>query len=172
MPVPAHALVELLRGQAPVLKHASGAATIAWDRHGYYVVDIPSTRDATEEIHIAPHPADFALPWDSQRMRLVDVVVKQYGGVRYHATLGEHAPAPMAGPRVDPDFPTEPAVPPSGPECHAELPRTIHVEVPEEDADVLFRYGDVTWNPPIVDGTFTQPVPAGMEPFPVECRDE
>src|SRR5690606_21543152 len=120
--MPGHVLVSLLRGEAPILKHGDADATISWDSGGYYVVTIKSTRQAEEEIRIAPHPADFGLPWDKQRMRVVDVVVRQEGWVLYHAELDEHAPAPMSGPRVDPDG-LDPPIPPSGPVCTAELPR-------------------------------------------------
>jgi hypothetical protein len=167
VPIPGHALVSLLRGQAPVLKHEG--ATVAWSGKGYYVVSLASTRDASEELHIAPHPDDFGRPWSEQRMRLRQVVVRQYGGVRYKADLDDNEPAPMAGPRVDPDH-LEPDLPPSGPICHAEIPRKIHVEVPDEDEDVNFRYEEVKWNPPLPEGTFTQPVPPGMVTVPVHCE--
>ena len=172
VPMPGHVLVSLLRGEAPVLKHDDAAATIEWSRHGYYVVKIPSTRNAEEEIHIAPHPADIALPWNKQRMRVVDVEVRQEGIVLYHAALDDHAPAKSAGPRVDPDG-IDPPIPPSGPACQAELPRTIHVEVPNKDEDVQFRYEDkdLTWNPPLIENLFTQQPPAGLQIVRVTCED-
>src|SRR5687768_12054031 len=114
---------------------------MVWSRSGYYVIKIASTRSAEEEIHIAPHPNDFGLPWQQQRMRVVDVEVRQQGYVLYHAQLEDHQPAAMAKPRVDPDG-IDPPLGVSGPVCAAELPRRIHVEVPGTDADVLFRYED------------------------------
>jgi outer membrane lipoprotein-sorting protein len=169
VPIPGHALALLLRGQPPVLKHDPSAATLAWSGKGYYVVRVKSTRDASEELHIAPHPADFGKPWSEQRMRLLDVSVSQYGGVLYHAELVGHAPAETGKPRVDPDG-IDPPIPPSGPQCSAEIPRRIHVEVPDQDEDVMFRYENVTWNPPIPDGTFEQaPIP-GMPVVPVTCE--
>ncbi len=170
VPMPGHVLVSLLRGEAPVLKHDRAAATIAWSRGGYYVLRIPSTRNAEEEIHVAPHPDDFNLPWEKQRMRVLDVEVKQQGIVLYHAELGDHRPAAMAAARVDPDN-IDPPTPPSGPVCQAELPRRIHVEVPGKDEDVLFRYDDVKWNPPVIEGLFTQPIPPGVEVQRVTCED-
>jgi hypothetical protein len=170
VPMPGHVLVSLLRGEAPVLKHDDAQATVSWSKSGYYVVKIPSTRNAEEELHIAPHPSDFGRPWQEQRMRLVDVQVKQEGIVLYHAELDEHQPAAMSKPRVDPDG-IDPPVQPSGPVCAAELPRKIHVEVPNKDEDVQFRYDDVSWNPPVIDGLFTQPVPNGLEVVRVTCED-
>ena len=169
VPMPGHVLVSLLRGEAPVLKHDAAGATVEWSSRGHYVVTITGTRGAVEEIRIAPHPEDLALPWDKQRMRVLEVEVRQEGVVLYHATLDEHRPATMAAPRVDPDG-IDPPVPPSGPACTAELPRRIHVEVPGKDEDVRFRYENVSWNPPLIDGLFGQPVPGGMELVRVNCE--
>jgi hypothetical protein len=168
VPMPGHVLVSLLRGAAPVLKHDPGNATIAWDSGGYYLVTIKGTNDSEQRIKVAPHPSDINLPWEKQRLRVLDVEVKQQGIVLYHAQLEGHRPAAMDKPRVDPDG-IDPPVPTSGPTCNAELPRTIHVEVPGKDADVLFRYENVTWNPPLPEGTFTQPIPPGVEVQRVTC---
>ncbi|MGH7294811.1 MAG: LolA family protein [Polyangiaceae bacterium] len=168
VPVPGHVLVDLLHGEAPVLKHEGGGATIAWDSHGWWVLQIPSTREAREEIHLAPRPEDWARPWDQQRMRVLDVRVVQQGYVLYHAELGDHATEPTAGPRIDPDN-IDPPIPPSGPVCDAEVPRKIHVEVPVPEADVRFTYQKLEWNPPMPEGTFVQPVPQGMRVEPVSC---
>src|SRR5580658_7340429 len=81
VPVPPYALVNLLRGQAPVLKHDSQGLAITWSPKGYYVISVASTRDATEELHVAPRPMDWNKPWSEQRMRLLDVIVRQYGDV-------------------------------------------------------------------------------------------
>jgi hypothetical protein len=165
--VPGYVMVDLLRGQAPVLKRV-GTPTIAWSGSGYYVLRIGSTRDAKEEIHLVPHPDDFGKPWGEQRMRLLDVKVEQYGGVVYHAELADHRGTTTAPARVDPDG-VEPPLPPSGPACDAEIPRSIHVEVPGERADVLFRYDKVQWNPPLPEGTFVQPPTDAMPTIPVTC---
>lgn len=170
VPMPGHVLVTLLRGEAPVLKHDASAASIGWSTSGYYVVKIASTNSTDEEIHIAPHPADFGRPWQEQRLRLVDVMVKQQGLVLYHAELDDHKPAAMSKPRVDPDG-IDPPIPVSGPVCEAELPRRIHVEVPGKDQDVLFRYEDVTWNPALTEGLFTQSPPGGLQIQRVTCDD-
>jgi hypothetical protein len=169
VPIPGPVLVDLLRGQPPVLRHDDSAARIEWSGKGYYSLFVPSTRDASEEIHVTPRPDDLAKPWTQQRLRLLDVTVRQYGTILYHAELDGHAIAPMARERVDADG-IDPPVPPSGPFCDAEIPKRIHVEVPDLGEDVLFRYDQVTWNPPLPDGTFLQPRPPGMEIVRVECE--
>lgn len=170
LPIPGHAMVDLLRGRAPVLKHAPGSGTIEWSTKGYYVVTIPSTRTAIEEIHLAPHPSDLRAEWNQQRLRVLDVQVRQYGDMLYHAELQGHLPAPMAKDRVDPEG-IDPPIPPSGPHCEAEIPRRIHVDVPVTGQDIELRYDQVTWNPPLPEGVFTQQAPAGMEVAPVKCED-
>jgi hypothetical protein len=168
VPVPGHALVSLLRGEAPVLQHSPDDASMVWDTHGYYVVTLKSVHGAEERLHLGPHPSDRHLPWTEQRLRLLDVEVKQSGVVLYHAELEGHAPAAMSQPIVDPDGIDPPALP-SGPSCQAELPRTIRLEVPGRDEDMIVRYDHVTWNPPLPSGTFTQPVPQGVVVEHVTC---
>ena len=102
-------------------------------------------------------------------MRLVDLRVSQAGSVLYHAELKGHAAAETAKARVDPDG-IDPPLLPSGPPCSAEIPRDIKVEVPDQNEDVVFRYDSVTWNPPLPEGTFTQPAPPGMPVTPVTCE--
>ncbi len=161
--VPGHVLVAALLGQAPILKHDQSAATIAWDGSGYYVVAFPGTQDSNEEIHLVPHPDDWNKPWAEQRVRVLDVLVKQKGYVLYHADFDEHAPTTTGDPIVD-DAHIEPDIPPSGPPCNAEIPRRIHVEVPEEGNDVRFRYEKVRWNPALTTNLFNlSPIP-GLQP--------
>ncbi len=169
VPLPGHVLVSLLRGQAPLVRHDQAAMQIAWSTKGYYVVTIPSTRTAVEELHLAPHPDDFGKPWGAQRLRVVDVRVEQYGRVAWHALLDEHASAPMAVARVDADGIDAPLAP-SGPVCSADLPRRVHVEMPDQGQDVRIRYEQVTWNPPLPEGTFLQPAPPGSEVNIVDCQ--
>jgi hypothetical protein len=169
VPVPGYVLVDLLRGEAPVLKHDTQQATMAWDTHGYWTLAIPSTRGAREEIHLAPRPEDWSLPWDRQRMRVLDVRVVQQGYELYHASLDDHAGAPTAGPREDPDN-LAPPLPPSGPVCDAEIPRKIRLEVPDPHADVRLSYENLFWNPPLPEGTFVQQAPPGMRTEAVDCQ--
>jgi hypothetical protein len=170
VPVPGHVLVDLLRGEAPVLRHAPEGTTITWNTGGYWVLVIASSREAREEIHLAPRPEDWTKPWQQQRMRVLDVRVVQQGYVLYHAELDEHAQAPTAGPRVDPDN-IDPPIPPSGPVCEAEIPRRIHVEVPVPTSDVRFQYQQLSWNPPLPEGVFDQAPPQGMRVESVTCGD-
>jgi hypothetical protein len=170
VPLEAHALVSLLGGQAPLLVHQDSQLQMEWSGDGYYVIRIPSTRGASEELHVAPSPADLAQPWASQRLRVLDVRVVQQGIELYHASLDAFEWTSTAPPQVDPDG-LEPPIPPSGPSCSVEVPRKIHIEVKESDQDVLFRYENVKLNPPLPSGVFTQAPPDGVERVRVECAD-
>lgn len=161
VPVPGHALVALLHGEAPVLAHRPEAATIRWSGSGYYELNVPGNRESYETLHLAPSPADFAKPWGEQRVRVLDVRVVQQGYELYHAELDGHASASTAPPLVDEDG-VEAPIPPSGPQCTVEVPRRIHVTVAPSDDDVLLSYKKVELNPPLPEGSFRQPVPGGV----------
>jgi hypothetical protein len=160
VPVPPTALVQLLRGEAPVLVHQPAEASISWES-GEYVVRIASTRAATEEIHLVPVAQDYALPYTSQRVRVTEVRVAQQGIELYRAQLVGHHPAKMSGPRLDPDG-LDPPVPPSGPSCQAEVPGRLRLQVPDGNQDVILENIDVSQNPPLSPGLFHQAPPGGV----------
>lgn len=167
VPVPGHALVSLLRGEAPVLVHEAAKTSIAWE-DGHYALRLESKHDAKQEIHLVPRPEDFALEWSKQRVRVTFVRVTQKGYVHYEASLKNHAQQKTADPIVDPDGIDEP-VPPSGPACDAELPLSLAIEVPSTREDVIFQYKDARWNPPLYAGSFTQKPPAGVRAQLSDC---
>jgi hypothetical protein len=158
--LPPAVLVDLLRGEAPVLVHPSRPASITWDG-GRYVIQIESTRGARERIELEPLESDFAKPWNEQRVRVLEVHVEQHGVPLYSVKLSDHERAETARARVDPDG-LEPPVPPSGPSCTAEVPRRIHIEVPSEGHDLVLAVSEVSHNPPLVSGAFSQERPPGL----------
>lgn len=167
--VPANALVKLLRGEAPLLVHEPQSPTLAWDGDGHYVVTVPSTHEAVERIHLKPYDEDFQRPWQEQRVRVLHVEVSQRGYVHYKADLLDHAPSTTMPARQDPDGIDE-DIPPSGPQCRVEVPRRIHVEMPNAGDDLRLRYQQAGLNPPLPEGVFTQPVPGGVRVQHVTCR--
>ncbi len=168
VPLPGHVLIGLLRGVPPVLAHTAPPA-IRWDGAGYYVVTLAGAHQAREEVRLAVHPDDFAKPWASQRLRLTRVRVDQFDGTLYQASLEEPTPGEMAKAWEDPDGLPGEGLPPSGPQCTADLPRTVHLEVPPSASDVLLRFDEVVWNPPLPAGTFSQPRPPGLTTDFVDC---
>ena len=169
VPVPGHALVSLLRGEAPVLVHQPPQASLVW-KDGAYDVLIESANAATESIRLAVHPDDLEKPWQQQRVRVQNVRVSQAGVDLYEAELKDHQAAKTSPPREDPDG-LEETIPPSGGACDAELPRSIRIKVPNKEQDVLFNYKEAAWNPPIVQGAFTMKQPGGVKRVYVTCKD-
>ncbi|APR76910.1 Hypothetical protein A7982_02257 [Minicystis rosea] len=170
VPLPGHALVSLLRGEAPVLLHQPQASSITWDGSdgGFYRILLDSTREAKEEVHLQVRPDDFDKPWEQQRVRVTHVRVAQRDVDLYDAELSRHEKATTAAPRTDPDGIDEP-IPPSGPACDAELPRSIRMRVPNSGQDVVFQYKEAFWNPPLVPGAFHQNRPGGVRERFVNC---
>ncbi len=168
VPMPGQVLVNLLRGVAPVVEHQPEHASIIWNQRGYYTIRIAGNQ-ADERIDLAPHPDDWGKPWSEQRIRVLEVSVAQQQWVLYEASLEEHGVAKTAKARVDPDG-GEPDIPPSGGACEAELPKKIHLRVPEQSDDVRLRYNEATWNPPLADGVFVQSISPGMKHMHVDCR--
>ncbi len=169
VPIPGHALVYLLRGEAPLLVHDAKAPTIVWDK-GHYRVEVPSTRDARQTLLLDVYDEDYALPWQQQRVRVAGLTTQQRGAVLYDVELDHFRKAETAPPRQDEDG-VDPPIPPSGPQCRIDLPRSIRVLVPSSGDDVLFQYDDASLNPPLPAGTFTQPQPEGSQKVFVDCPE-
>ncbi len=170
VPVPPHALVSLLRGEAPVLVHTKEQARISWNEDGYYQLLLQSKHAASQEIRLQIPDEDFDKPWKDQRVRVTYVRVAQQARDIYQADLSNHKSTNTSEPLVDEDGLEEPVLP-SGPACAAELPRTIRFRVPNTKDDVEFDYSDTArWNPPLIPGTFDQPVPGGMPKQFVDCK--
>ncbi|MBX3126792.1 MAG: hypothetical protein KF718_08735 [Polyangiaceae bacterium] len=169
VPVPPHALSQLLRGEAPVLVHEPHQARIAWES-GNYVVRIDSKHQASQEIHLEPVDQDFFRPWQQQRVRVLEVNVRQEGIDLYRAQLADHRSASTAKAWQDPDG-LSGGVQPSGPPCSAEIPRRMRLEVPGTDQDLILRAKEAFHNPPIVAGTFEQAPRGGVSVRHSNCRD-
>jgi hypothetical protein len=160
VPIPPHALVQLLRGEAPVLVHSPDSATIDW-KSGRYVVRIPSKHQAEEEIQLEPVDEDFGLDWRMQRVRVLGVRVVQAGVVLYRAELAGHRARRTSAPLIDPDG-IDPPILPSGPECSAEVPSRIRLEVPGSEQELILSNVEVVHNPPLAPGVFEQRPPGGV----------
>lgn len=161
VPLPPHALVELLDGRAPVLAHEPAAASIVWE-DGIYVIRITSKHEATEEIRLEPVDEDWDKPWEEQRVHVRNVIVSQGGYALYEAELGGYESVPTAKPRVDPDG-LEAAIPTSGPPCDADVPTFLSLVVPDEGHDLELNVEEAEHNPPLLPGVFAQNLPANAE---------
>ena len=177
VPVPPFALVELLRGQAPVLVHAPDQAHVEWRSSffggGRYVLEVRGAHSARQEIELKPRPEDFDKPYAEQRLRVESVRVWQEDYELYRAELAGHRTA-----RRRPVEPTPeevdlgiPPLPPSGPICDAELPRRVRISVPESGQDLVIRNEQIWHNPGLAEGVFRQTPPAGVTVRESVCAD-
>jgi hypothetical protein len=161
VPVPPFALVELLRGEAPVLAHDPGGAELKWECDRYRL-RIKSQYQAVETIELVPRPSDWDRSYGEQRVRVLAVEVDQYGSPLYRAELRDHAPARMA--------PVGAGESASGPACDAELPRGVRLSVPSGNAVLILRSHELLHNPALEPGVFRQPVPAGVVRRHADCQ--
>lgn len=172
--LPPFVLAELLRGEAPVLKHTPAQASLhfsnSWFGTGHYEIELTGNNQSSELIQLTPASEDWDLPWEQQRLHVTNVAVWQAGQKLYEVMLEGHAPAKSAQPREDPDG-LEPPVMPSGPPCTADVPRRIRFVSPSTDTDFILSYSRVEHNPPLVSGVFEQPVPGGVQSMQSECTD-
>jgi hypothetical protein len=169
VPVPPHALLRLLSGEAPVLVHEPNQAAIRWSG-GRYVITIEAAHQAREAIELEPHPADFDKPWSEQRLRVRRVEVDQAGYLLYRADFADHRPAPTALARVD-EAGLVPALEPSGPQCSAEVPREVRFILDDGMQDLSFVHESVKHNPPLAHGVFSLTTPGGIPVRHVDCDD-
>lgn len=173
VPMPAFALVQLLRGEAPILKHNPTDTHLEWSSGffggGHYELQILGSNEAKEQIEMVPHPEDIGRPWQEQRLRVTRVALSQQGIPLYDAYLEDHQVAPMSPPREDPDGLDAP-VAPSGPMCRAEVPRRLRLVMPETGRDVVVHFESVQHNPPLIAGVFSQEVPDGVSRQMATCR--
>ncbi|MBN2195934.1 MAG: hypothetical protein JW751_24160 [Polyangiaceae bacterium] len=161
--VPPFALVQLLRGEAPVLVHRPESVHIRWrqplTQPGYYVVRIASQHQSEQEIRLRPLAKDLGKPWQEQRVEVLKVVVRQAGAVLYSAEMRGHRAGRTARARVDPDG-IGPDLPPSGPPCSAPVPGRLRLFEADGAQELIVsnaRIGtDVVHNPPYGADAFVQ----------------
>lgn len=172
VPMPAFALVQLLRGEAPIVKHAVGGTELSWHSswlsQGSYRLRVYGQNEAVQSIDLLPHPDDFDRPWQQQRVRVLRIALEQQKIPLYRVEFEDHRVAVTSKPRVDPDG-LDPDVPPSGPVCTAEVPRRMRIVMPEQERDLVIHFERVEHNPPIVPGAFQQVRPGGVLVSWAEC---
>ncbi|MCS6898586.1 MAG: hypothetical protein RMJ98_06135 [Myxococcales bacterium] len=178
VPVPAHALVSLLQGRAPLLVHEPAHVSIQWKSpflgifgKGYYQVEIPSKHGAVQTLLLEIPREDLEKPWNEQRIRVIEVRVVQQSVELYRAKLSDfHAPE-QGKPVLDEDG-IDPPVLPIGSECNIEIPRRLLVEVPVHNNNVRFEYKHVEVNPAVPQGVFVQTQLSGTQRISVGACDQ
>jgi hypothetical protein len=177
VPVPPHVLVELLRGRPPVLAHQPAQARLDFVRRpferGHYLVRLDGAHEASEELELGIVEQDWQKPLEQQRLRLLGVRVSQAGEPLYEVSLSGHRVAGSAASEpLDPELAALGEAPsPSGPACSAELPGRLRFRVPASGYELVFDNRELTHNPPLGPGAFTQPVPSGVRARESRCQD-
>jgi hypothetical protein len=169
VPVPPFALVQMLRGEAPVLVHEPAQASLEWDGWDGYLIQISSKNQARQSIHLEPTEATWNRDWKEQQVIVRDVTVTQEEYELYRAEMDDHEPASTDKPMTDPDG-LGPAIPPSGPACSAPVPRMLRLVVPDGDQELVLRVSEVAHNPPLIEGVFRQPRPRGVSERYSDCN--
>jgi hypothetical protein len=169
VPVPPFALVQMLRGEAPVLVHEPAQAQIEWEGWDGYAVRIQSKHGASQVIHLEPTESTWGEHWQKQQVIVRDVEVVQQRIELYRAEMDDHQPARTSEPMEDPDG-IGPGLPPSGPACNAPVPRKLRLLVPDGDHELVLRVKEVTHNPPLIEGVFRQPRPQGVRRQYADCN--
>lgn len=176
VPVPPEALVELLRGRPPVLRHEAEAAALDFRSPlfgtGHYRVTVTGRHEAREELTIGVAPDDWERPLDQQRLRLLGVKVEQAGEVLYEVQLSGHrqramAPLSQSAEEIALGLPAPRA---SGPECSVELADRMRVYVPKTGYELTFNNDELWLNPPLQEGAFVQEVPPGVTVSESDCQ--
>ncbi len=133
VPVPPAALVTLLLGHAPVLRHGE-APSLAW-RDGAWHVLVSGGSGAREELTLEVDAADWSRPWSEQRLRPTRVRVEQNGVLSYDVELGA----------------TKSLVAST---CSTAIPRALRFR--SEQSDVLLQLDEVRVNPDLPAASFAQ----------------
>ena len=174
IPVPPFVLVQLLRGETPILVHSAQDAQIHWRSNwfssGHYTLEIRGAHDAVETVTLELLEQDWNLPWQQQHLRVTDLTVVQSGKTLYEVMVGGYQMAPMSAPREDPDG-IDPPLMPSGPQCVAELPRRLRFVTDQGNTDFVLEYERAVHNPPLLPQVFEQTIPDGVKQLFAECSD-
>ena len=174
IPLPSDELVPMLWGVRPRVDGAVTCDSIGWSDKGYYVVMLGhGAGKKAHELHVAPTPADWDKPYAQQRLRLLGVLgwssSSPDASLLYRVTMMDHEATRTAKPIID-EAGLDPDVPPSGPSVEVDVPRKIHVEVPDKGSDVIFKYVDAAVNPPLLPNVFRLVLRPGIPVDEARCE--
>lgn len=173
--VPPFALIELMRGRAPVLSHRPEHAKISfsssWFGTAHYVISISGDRQSEETIWVQIPESDWLLPLEKQRARLTKVVVRQAGSLNYAVELSDYRRSTSASlqPTLEERELGVLAYQPSGPSCTAELPHTLSFDVGQVGHELVIHSHELKHNPPHFPESFVLTVPRGTRSLRNSC---
>lgn len=138
-----------LLGSTPLID--AEQRTIAWDDDGFYRVTLRAKNGARQVLHLGIYESDRARPAAEQRLYLLRSEL--------------HAPDGRTTWRVDYD--EQKSVKADG--RSVLLPFRVHVEQPGAGKDTLIRFQEISLNPEIPVGAFSQTPRSGMQQEEASC---
>lgn len=140
MPMEGAEVVEFLLGGTALID--AERTTIAWDDDGYYRIVLHAADGHRQELDVTLLEADLEAPLEAQRFRLLRSELRGPGGnSRWRVSYDDYQRVEHAGATIS-------------------WPFRVHVVQKSSDMDTLIRFKEVTVNPSIPEGVFTQ-VPSG-----------
>jgi len=173
--VPPLALVELLRGRPPVLRHAPDAAQLAWKNElfgtGHYEITVAGESASREKIWVSVPERDWALPLTDQRTFVTRVQVWQGGATLYAVELADYQIAHRSSlePTQDEREMGITELQATGPVCDGALPRRLAFDVGHAGHELRIEAHDVVHNPPLVEGAYDLEPPRGVRAVSGAC---
>lgn len=138
-----------LVGGTPVI--AAERREIAWDADGYYRVGLFANDGQSQLLWLGVYDADRKLPASQQRVYLLRSELRARGGrTLWRVSYADHAFVQAGASRVL-------------------VPYRVQVERPDADTDSLVRFKQITLNPQIPAGAFTQTPRPGMRQEEASC---
>ncbi len=173
--VPPMALVELLRGRPPVLKHEPEQAKLSfrnpWFDDPHYEISLVGDHDSEQIIWLDVPKEDWTLALEEQRVYLSRVKVRQKGRLSYSVDLGDYRAASRAS--LEPSKEEREmgivAHQASGPVCETELPYLLSFDMGRAGHRLNIRVTEAAHNPPIVPSAYELRAPRGARMSRASC---
>lgn len=152
LPLTADQASQVLMGGVPL--SALQSQEMEWDsEHGFYRIVRQLQDGSRQELRISIDPRDEKAPLAQQRLRLLAVYAYAPGGaLSWEAHFSEHG---YVRGRDGQQY---------------EMPFEVHVLQPSSDTDTLIKFKEMTPNPDIPAGVFTQEAPGGMSVEEAPCE--
>lgn len=150
MPMDGSQVVEFLLGGTALIE--AERRTIAWDEDGHYRIVLHAADGHRQELDVALLEADIEAPLEAQRFRLLRSELRGPDGKsRWRVSYDDYERVEHGGAKIS-------------------WPFRVHVVQKSSDMDTLIRFKEVTVNPSIPEGVFTQAPSGGLVMEEASCE--